>query len=363
MSVQLDLCEFTSIREAANQLVNGTLTSSSQDDHFESLEEVRIPRLDAVIFNAGIGGWYGLNWPKVFHNIFTKGLIQATTYPTFKGALGGHLVKPLVNTKVKGANEVMGEVFCANVFGHYMFAHRLVPLLQRKLDVSSILAPGRIIWESSVEPVWKNFDLEDLQAIKCPAAYESSKRLTDILAVTATLPASQPFVKGFLGVDTAGAGKEKVVPPRQYLAHPGIVQTTIFPLGAFLFFWYKVVLYLVRWLGSPWHNVTSYNGALSLVWLALEQQESLDASGAELCKWGSAINRMGNQRAKKSEVEGWGWDGKVESPSATRRITGRRPDAVDLTEEKRIEFEALGAECWKEMERLRKEWDARLDSV
>ncbi|KAK4219932.1 3-keto-steroid reductase [Rhypophila decipiens] len=364
LSIQIDLCQFTSIRKAADQLINGTLTSIYQDDDFfESLQDIKIPRLDAVIFNAGIGGWYGLDWPKVFHNIFTKGLLQATTYPTFKGSLGGHLTKPLSNTKSKAANEVMGEVFCANVFGHYMFAHRLVPLLQRKADVSKTLNPGRIIWESSVEPVWKNFDLEDFQAIKNPAAYESSKRLTDILAITATLPACQPFVKNFLQIDDSEKKDTAIVPPNQYLAHPGIVQTTIFPLGAFLFFWYKVVLYLVRWMGSPWHCVTSYNGALSPVWLALEQQEALDAAHAERSKWGSAINRLGRQRAKKDEVEGWGWDGKVESPSVTRKITGRRPDAVDLTEERRIEFEALGAECWREMERLRKEWESRLNEV
>lgn len=329
-----------------------------------SLEEVKIPRLDAVIFNAGIGGWYGLNWPKLIHNILTKGLIQATTYPTFKGSVGGHLVKPLANTKSKAANETMGEVFCANVFGHYMFAHSLVPLLQRTSEDAKTINPGRIIWESSVEPIWKNFSLDDFQAIKNPAAYESSKRLTDILAISASLPACQPFVKDFLSVAPSSTKeKDTIVPPKQYLAHPGIVSTTIFPLGAFLFFWYKVVLYLVRWLGSPWHCVTSYNGALSPVWLALEQQEALDAAKAERSKWGSAINRMGRQRAKKDEVEGWGWDGKVEPPSVTRRITGRRPDAVDLTEERRIEFEALGAECWKEMERLRKEWESRLNEI
>ncbi|KAK3316267.1 hypothetical protein B0H66DRAFT_288302 [Apodospora peruviana] len=373
LSIQLDLCKFTSIRQAADQLVGGTLTSYSSDDHFESLVDVRIPRLDAVIFNAGIGGWTGLNWPKVFHNIFTAGLIQATTWPTFKASMAGHLVKPLSSTGGIGASEVMGEVFCANVFGHYLFAHYLLPLLSRKSNSSGSLAPGRIIWESSIEPVWENISLDDFQAIKSRAAYESTKRLTDILSLTATLPGSQPYVQSFLQVKARESPeKDATIPPKQYLIHPGVVQTTLFPLNAFLFFWYRVVLYISRWLGSPWHNITPYNGACAPVWLALEQQEALDAAGAELIKWGSSTDRAGNCRVKKTEVEGWGWDGRVEDRDAllrdaekdvTRKKVGRKAGAVDLTQERRVEFEAVGAECWQEMERLREEWEARMDGL
>ncbi|KAJ9131758.1 hypothetical protein NKR19_g9471 [Coniochaeta hoffmannii] len=70
-----------------------------------------------------------------------------------------------------------------------------------------------------------------------------------------------------------------------------------------------------------------------------------------------------------TEVEGWGWEGKVEdrdalaadgSTGVLRKMVGRRSDAVDLTEEKRAEFEDLGVECWREMERLREEWEARM---
>lgn len=342
--------------------------------YFTPLTDVRIPRLDSVIFNAGMGGWTGLDWPKVFTNILSKGLVQATTWPTFKAATAGHVVNPLPDAPKDEKVPEMGQVFCANVFGHYLFAHKLVPLLSRPDSDSSddaTIPPGRIIWESSIEPGWKNLSLDDFQAIKTNAAYESTKRLTDVLSLTATLPSARPYVNSYL--EPASKSTSHATPPRIYLVHPGIVQTTLFPLNAFMFFWYRVVLYIARWLGSPWHPITGYNGAVAPVWLALQEQEALDAVKAEHVKWGSSTDWWGECRVMKTEVEGWGWDGSVEprkelknekgERGAGRKIVGRKSGAKDLTEEQRVEFEQLGVDCWKEMERLRGEWEARLGRV
>lgn len=365
VSVQLDLCNLPSIKKAADQLVSGTLNNPSDDDAFQSLVDVRIPRLDAVILNAGIGGWSGMNWARIPHNIFTKGFVQATTFPTFKLGTKGHTVDPLGKPSRSDdkSGPVLGEVFCANTFGHYIFGHAILPLLSR--DPSSPLPPGRIIWESSIETTWRCFSLSDFQGIKTDAAYESSKRLTDILALTSSLPSVRPYSSAYLSAPSPAT------PPRIYLAHPGIVCTAIFPLNAFLFFWYRMTMFLTRLLGSPWHTVTEYNGARAMVWLALAGEEELAASGGQNVKWGSSCDRWWNTGVKKSEVEGWGWEGKVEdrdaladdgSTGVLRKMVGRRSDAVDLTEEKRAEFEELGVECWKEMERLRAEWEERMDS-
>ncbi|KAK4103214.1 3-keto steroid reductase-like protein [Parathielavia hyrcaniae] len=365
LSVQLDLCSLPSIRRAASQLVSGTLSSPSGDDDFVSLTDVQIPRLDSVIFNAGIGGWYGLDWPKVFHNIFTKGLISATTWPTFKGALGGRLIDPITGTKGQDTPQI-GEVFCANVFGHYVFAQRLVPLMTRPADSS--LPPGRIIWESSVEPDWECFSPDDFEAVKTTGAYESTKRLTDVLALTATLPASRPYAERYLDVSTHSQtpSSTAATPPKIYLVHPGVVQTTLFPLNAFMFFWYNVVLYLVRWMGSPWHPITAYNGACAPVWLALQEQGWLDGARAERVKWGTSTDFWGQCRVKKTEVDGWGWEGKVEEMVALKqehKLKGRKPGAVDVTAERLVEFKALGAECWRRIEELREVWEQRVDAV
>ncbi len=62
-AAQLDLCNLAGVAQAADQLVNGTLDGACEDGQFCSLAGVRIPRLDAVVFNAGIGGWLGIDWP------------------------------------------------------------------------------------------------------------------------------------------------------------------------------------------------------------------------------------------------------------------------------------------------------------
>ncbi|KAK4134853.1 3-keto steroid reductase-like protein [Trichocladium antarcticum] len=359
LSVQLDLCSLPAIRRAADQLVSGTVGSPSNDGDFASLVDVRIPRLDSVIFNAGMGGWYGLDWSKVFHNIFTKGLISATTWPTFKGAVGGRVITPIPGAKGDDTPQ-MGEVFCANVFGHYVFAQRLVPLLSR--PANSTLPPGRIIWETSVEPEWESFSLDDFEAVQTTAAYESTKRLTDILALTSTLPASRPYVDQYL----AQSPPTGSAPPRIYLVHPGVVQTTLFPLNAFMYFWYTVVLYVVRWLGSPWHPITAYNGACAPAWLALQEQGWLDGARAGRVKWGTATDLWGACRVKKTEVEGWGWEGAVEEMRALKqdqKLKGRRPGAVDVTAERLVQFKELGAKCWRRMEELRVEWEGRVDAM
>jgi 3-keto steroid reductase len=364
VSVQLDLCDLTTIKKAADQLINGTFSSVSEDNHFESLVDVTIPRLDSLIFNAGIGGWTGLNWPMFVHNVFTAGILQAFTFPTFKAGQAGLTVNPL--RKVDEKAPKLGEVFCANVFGHYLFAHEILPLISR--PPSSTLPPGRIIWESSIEPTWKDFSLSDFQGIETNAAYESSKRLTDVLVLTSNLSSVKPFSTPYLTVE----GTETLTPPKIYLCHPGVVVTSLFPLNAFLFFWYRIAMYLARFIGSPWHTVSTYLGAHAMVWLALAHQEGLNSMKAERVKWGSSTDRSGKVGQKVTEVEGWGWEGKVEDRKAleqdtpawiSRKLSGRKSGAVDLTEESLVEFEMLGRSCWREMERLREEWETRMKTA
>lgn len=87
--------------------------------------------------------------------------------------------------------------------------------------------------------------------------------------------------------------------------------------------------------------------------------ERLDGEGKG--KWGSSSDFWGNSRVKKTEVEGWGWCGKVEDLSKNKEVRrGRRRGVRDLTEEDRVEFEALGARVWKEMEGMRREWEELL---
>ncbi|KAI1185349.1 hypothetical protein F5B17DRAFT_408186 [Nemania serpens] len=363
LSVQLDLCDLRSIYAVADQLIHGKV-----GDPTGLIDDVRIPRIDAALFNAGLGGWEGLNWLEFARQFFTLGLIQSTTYPSFKKALPKAAVldsqKLLgVEGPKSGSPPELAEVFCANTFGHYVLAHELLPLLSR---TNASEAPGRIVWTSSIDAGHDHLDFDDFQASRYMAPYESSKRITDLISLTADLPSVRDVSAPYFA---SPAVADKPVKPRFYLSHPGIVCTPMFPLNWFLYFWYWLTMHLSRLCGSPWHTVSAYPGACATAWLALADQSTLDALNAQHIKWGSSVTRMGRAAPKKTEVEGWGWEGRIEDPEALKRddaegvlrkTVGRKWDAATLTREQRAEFEVEGRRCWAELERLRIAWETAL---
>ncbi|WYZ37897.1 hypothetical protein EsH8_II_001403 [Colletotrichum jinshuiense] len=361
LSTQLDLCDLPSVYACAANLVRGTITDPTDPD----ARLYKIPRLDSVIFNAGFGGWTGLDWAGLFTDLFTKGLLAVVTWPAFKIAPSGAVVKQQSVRSDLPSPPVLGEVFCANVFGHYVLAHELLPLLSRAGPGET---PGRVVWTSSVEPQARHLRLDDLQGVETDSPYESSKRLTDVLSLTSHLPAARAPSAAYFTPDDPDAARALPARPSFYLTHPGVVASSLFPVPfPIVLFWvYKFVLYVARWAGSPWHPVTGYNGAAAPVWVALQDDETLAELDAKRIKWGSATTRSGRQDVKKTEVEGWGWEGAVEdrdslardpATGVLRKAVGRNPGAKDLTKEQLAEFEELGARAWTEMERLRRQWD------
>lgn len=424
LGVELDLCDLKSVYAAADRLVNGTVgspdattmdgdklphgspgTASYSDDVKQDrwalsqepgsigaqrswgwgLSNVRIPRLDAVILCAGMGGWSGVDWPKAVWTVLTD-TVQAVTFPTFKLAHVGSVLKPqaaptssdthdeekqpLLDAQEKEEEPPLGKIFCSNVFGHYILAHELMPLLSRPASVTS-RSGGKIIQVSSIEPTEDAFSLGDIQGLKSTAPYESTKRLLDLLSLTSELPsvqlAASPFFSSSQTVSASKSRAESEAPisvqPKIYLTHPGVFQSDILPLPGILVAIYSLVFIIARWMGSPWHPAEAYKAAVAPVWIALQEDEELtelEGKGANKVKWGSATDASGNERVMKTEVEGWGWQGKVESKEEVARKTGRRRGALDVTREMREDFEVLGAKCWHEMEVLRREWEARL---
>ena len=313
-----------------------------------------LPKLDTIILNAGHGGFAGIDWPRAIWTILTD-FPHAVTYPTYKLGTVGENTGPQLSKDSSGTNEAqcdLGGVFCSNVFGHYMLVHGVAPLLS-----NSTSTPGRVIWIGSLEAYDSMFSIADIQGLSSPSAYESSKRLTDILALSSSLPTTQPFVRRFLPPPSSHHR-----PPKQYVAHPGICATNIVPLHWVLVYVMTTAFYLARWIGSPWHTVTSYKGACAPVWIALSSQEELDDSEEKegVSKWGSAVSRQGEERATRTEVQGWGIGGKAgDNMGLSKR---RRPREVqDLDEEGREQFELASRECWQAMERLREEWEGRLE--
>lgn len=322
-------------------------------------------KLDSVILNAGVGGWTGINWPLAIWSVLTD-LVHAVSWPAFKVASAGVVTDPQTNL---GSDKEprMGAVFCANVFGHYMLAHNVVPLLKNASNPDPT-TPGRIIWVSSLEATVKLLDADDIQGLRTVTPYESSKALTDVLTITSDLPSAAPWVKSFYSIDCPDSAANQ---PNMYLSHPGICGSGILPLSLPLYYLMVTAFWLARLLGSPWHTLSTYLGACAPVWLAMSTQAALDDAeapyrrhGGGRVKWGSSCSLFGCERPACTEVDGWGFGGVV-GPAVLEedRRRRRKRGSVDLTREQKEEFEAVGRECWRRMEELRIQWDGLLDKA
>ncbi|GAQ08283.1 3-keto-steroid reductase [Aspergillus lentulus] len=329
-----------------------------------------LPKLDAIVLNAGLGGWTGINWPKAIWGVVTD-LVHEVSWPSFKIAPAG-MVADRQTALGDDKEPRLGAVFCANVFGHYMLAHNVMPLLRHS---DQLHGPGRVIWVSSLEATVKYLDVDDIQGLRTLAPYESSKALTDILALTADLPSTAPWVKSFYSVDEQPEPQKETEQepphPNMFLTHPGICGTGILPLSWPLFYSMLAAFWLARLLGSPWHTISTYAGACAPVWLALSAQAVLEDAeapyrrkGGGRVKWGSSCNRLGQDRPACTEVDGWGYGGVI-GPAVLDgdRCRRRKRGAVDLTAEEKLQYEDLGRKCWQRMEELRIQWDELLDEA
>ena len=348
ISENVDLSNLISVRKLSQRLLQS------------------LPKLDAIILNAGLGGWTGIDWVGAIWGICTD-LVHQVSWPTYKLAAVGVITPPQINADSDEPR--LGGVFCANVFGHYMLAHNLVPLLKKTATATGHIDDGRIIWISSLEATIKLFDINDIQGLRSNTPYESSKALTDILALTSTLPSTAPWVNSFYNNND-----DKHMKTSMHVSHPGICGTSIVPLPLPLFYSMLCVMTIARLLGSPWHTVSTYLGAIAPVWLALSS--SADLHNAELpyllnggggrAKWGSSCDDILGKKGEpaSTEVDGWGYGGVV-GPAVVEgdKYRRRKRGAVDLSSDERVRFEELGRLCWQRMEELRILWDGILDKA
>jgi 3-keto steroid reductase len=348
----LDLCNILSIQKAAKRLLQRKALNG---------------RLDVLIANAGIGGWEGVDWWGAAYQAITSPH-TVLSKPQYKKTKIGAVCRPQLPatdpSETKQETEPpLGEVFTANLFGHYLLVHYLAPLISAHSEEDFVR--GRVIWVSTLEAYRHTLDMNDFQGINSSLSYESSKRITDAIVLSSDFPSTQQHVAEFFqeteASPSAQAPTQTTTRPKMYLSHPGICQTGIMPISQLLMYGWLFALYLCRWLGSPWHTCRPYPGATAPVWLALAEQATLDKrEGTEgKSKWGSAINWLGKERVLRTEVQGWGFGGIVGEKGPKLGLWGDER----LSEETRSEFEGLGKECWARMEGLRKEWEERLEGA
>jgi len=343
--VLLDLLSLSSVHAAAAGLVQPEPSGRGG-------APPRVPRLDVVVCNAGVGGWLGVDWWGCARQMWREGVAAAVGRPEYKICDVGAVAGPqLPRAADVGAEPPLGKVFCANLFGHYVLVRALAPVLGGGLRGGE---PARVVWVSTLEAYARWLDEGDVQALRSGNAYESSKRLTDVLALTAEEKRSAPLVARWLAAPpppyagptatTATASAKEAMststtaawtPPRMYLSHPGICMTGIIPLSAVMAFFQWLTFVVVRLAGSPWHTLSARSGATAAVWLALEEREELDARRAEKVKWGSAVARLGDEYVLETEVEG--------------------------LEDEDEGFEELGGRMWRVMEDLREGWEERMN--
>jgi 3-keto steroid reductase len=341
----------------------------------ERLRRSAIPKLDAIILNAGVGGQLSIDWPRAIWSMTTD-FVQSLTWPRYKISAKGLLAPPQLpsSTIARPYDEepVLGQLFCANLFGHYVLAHRFMPLL-RACPASR---PGRVIWLSSLEGEMHDFDKNDFQGLESSNAYEQTKRMTTLMALTSTnLPATARSVQSFYSLSDEPGDRRLATAinsptkPQIHAAHPGICVTSIVPLPWILQLLTILSFYIARLIGSPWHTVSPYVGAAAPVWLALAGTEEIadrERSGPAL--WGSAVTRSGGRGVpQRTDVPGWGLcgDGRKfewwQGGAGWLGGWGRKRGVVDASVEDVERFIEDGAVVWRELERLRIGWEERMD--
>lgn len=364
-SETVELTNLLSIRELARKLLTSDLGG-----------------IAAIVCNAGMGGWTGIDWLKAIPQMLAD-FRNNTVWPSFKLGAIGAITKPQFPVAALSEPEPpLGEIFCANLFGHYMLVHWLMPLLR----VRSSKDPCKIIWVSSIEPQDASFQESDLQGLRTDAPYEHSKRMTDLLSLSAnqvtTLPSTMSFNSPGSENATVPSSRRDRSAPSMHVFHPGVVVTSVISLIWIVQYAYLLGIYMARWIGSPWSTVEPYTAAHGATWLALATEEEISraeqdahASHADIeptarrgrVKWGTSVTVSGRSSVKATEVDKWGINGSGASYATTwwagSNGKGRKPGAVEANAENVTEFIAQGARVWEQMEQLRQQWQKRIDEA
>ncbi|KAJ1044028.1 hypothetical protein NDA11_002214 [Ustilago hordei] len=259
----------------------------------------RYSHVTHVVLNAGSSSWTGINWFHAVWMILTQ-FRYAVTWPAYKMQRAGDK-----------SDDGFGWVWQCNVGAHWILVRALLPSLR----ATPYSVPSRIVWTSSVEAFSKYYDVSDYQCVnvgKSPLPYESVKyqcelaafglddalqtrrmrtqpgtpteerppmlsmssvdgSMTDSSMRRTASSASGTAPRGFLGLPPASRALPGQAEPRSFLAHPGVVASTM--MAQFVATWMTVFVvatfYVARWVGSPHHPIDPFKGAVSVSYACL----------------------------------------------------------------------------------------------
>ncbi|CAG8554697.1 3711_t:CDS:2 [Cetraspora pellucida] len=244
------------IKEYPESLVDVVIVDlSSIDSVFKCCKEIKekYDRIDLLFCNAGILSCDYLDWWGAFYLGLTSPVRLLTESKV--------VVQPIGNKTRDG----LGETFACNVFGHYVMIRQLE-------DLMSISGDARIIWTSSSASSKDYYNFADYQCIEGNNPYESSKYITDIIAIALNTRLNQRHIYSFT-------------------THPGVVATNIVGdhLGWVMDKLMRVGFHLGRICGLREETITAWNGSYSNFIVATLPIERLDKS----LKYGSCVKPWG----------------------------------------------------------------------
>lgn len=296
--------------------------------------------IDLLFCNAGVLPSAGIRWSKLVTDLFIR--------PMDLVIRSDVLVQPKQHLTEDG----IGNVLAANVFGHFLMVHflsladqiekfrypsnhGLSPLFLFSLSLSLLQIkgledqlskteedPGRVIWTSSMTAEKGSFDPSDWQGLEAAAPYESSKWVTDLLAIrlnevwasgtslsrsesladiveengrTITRRVTRSASKAAL--DSTSSSKRHIM---SISTQPGVVASGIGGLAHWIVMLRIALHYFVRICGEKNQTITGYHAALPNVYVALapNPRTTLDYYN----KYGSQIGRFGKEILKVETI-------------------------------------------------------------
>ncbi|KAJ3308865.1 hypothetical protein HDV04_000745 [Boothiomyces sp. JEL0838] len=218
--------------------------------------------LDYLFLNAGI--------MPVDRIDLAHGVTKLLTDPGYVARTGGDIIVQEVG---KQTPQGLGQVFAANVFGHYI-------LVKEFTDLLSASGAGKVIWcSSTTASETAFFDPEDFQCLHGPKPYESSKRLCELISIGSNAELRERNVYSF------------ITSPGNVLS--GITKGAV---GEFLILF---ALILMRIFFCSGINITGYNAATSALWVAKSEPEKINPN----LMYHSEINILAQRWVRSIELK------------------------------------------------------------